>query len=209
MSVEVVIRDYKKIDLPQLIEVYQSAFAEPPWNEYKKCLSCGVEYDKQEVLTVADSCKKCNEPLELADFWSADDVKQDLEFALSQQEPIILVAENSDGLAGFAWGYMLPFEKFPFLSGKVEQEASYMDEIAVKGDKRLKGIGTQLGRKYLEAAKERASEVVLRTDERNVSSMSLFRKLGFSNMPDSKNPKGNIYDPVYQNRIYLKKDLGE
>ena len=170
---EVIIRPYEKEDLKGLIQVYKSAFAEPPWNES----------------------------------WSDEDIIKDLEFAISQRDPIILVAQNKDGLAGMTWGYKLPIEKFPFLERKVPTNSSYMDEIAVAGNKRFKGVGTLLGRAYIDIAAQQNQGIVLRTDDRNEASMTLFRKLGLKGIPDITNPKGNIYDPQYQNRIYLMKDL--
>jgi len=202
------VRPYRERDLDQLIQVYKSAFAEPPWNEYMKCVSCGVEYGRQELNTRQEGCKKCNQPLDLVEFWSDAEIVEDLGFALAQPDPIVLVAENSDGLAGMTWGYRIPFEKFPFLQGKVPAESSYMDEIVVRGDKRLKGIGTLLGRAYIEAVRQQGlSEVVLRTDERNASSMSLFGKLGLSGIADPESSRGRVYDPQFPNRIYLRREV--
>jgi GNAT superfamily N-acetyltransferase len=202
------VRSYIERDLDQLIQVYKSAFAEPPWNEYMKCVSCSVEYGRQELNTRQEDCKKCNQPLNLVEFWSDAEIVEDLGFALAQPDPIVLVAENSDGLAGMTWGYRIPFEKFPFLQGKVPAESSYMDEIAVRGDKRLKGVGTLLGRAYIEAVRQQGlSEIVLRTDERNASSMSLFGKLGLSGIADSESSRGKVYDPQFPNRIYLRREV--
>lgn len=201
-------RPYRESDLGQLIQVYKSAFAEPPWNEYMKCVSCGVEYGRQELNTRQEDCKKCSQPLNLVEFWSDTEIVEDLEFALAQPNPIVLVAEDSNGLAGMTWGYRISLEKFPFLEGKIPAESSYMDEIAVRGDKRLKGVGKLLGREYIKAVRQQGlSDVVLRTDERNISSMSLFRKLGFSGIADSESLRGKVYDPQFPNRIYLRREL--
>lgn len=107
-------------------------------------------------------------------------------------------------LVGFTWGYKLSIEKFPFLESKIST-ASYMDEIAVRGNTRMKGIGYNLGAKYLETAKLQGfAEVVLRTDQRNEASMTLFRKLGFEGIKDGER---FVYDPEYKDRIYLRKEL--
>lgn len=168
MLVVFTVRPYKESDLKQLIELYQLAFSEPPWNET----------------------------------WTQEQVQEDLEFALQQESPIILVAEKTS-LLGFAWGYSLPLEKFPFLSG-ITNNASYMDEIAVLSNKRTKGIGTLLGLEYLKIATPNFAEVILRTDERNTSSMTLFKKLGFYPVKIEEN---TIYDPEYPERIYLRRKL--
>lgn len=194
-----IVRFYDPGDLEQLIKVYQSAFAEPPWNEFKKCSKCGASYGIFEINLDLKYCKKCNEKLELVEFWSSEDIKQDLEFALSQKNPIVLVAENSEGLEGFCWGYQMPFEKFPFLIGKCDMDSNYMDEIAVKSNKRRKGIGLSLCKEYL--FRTDSNEIVLRTDNRNSASMSLFRKAGFLSL--------NIYDPQYSYRVYLSLKFGD
>jgi len=194
----------------EVVKVYKSAFAEPPWNEYMKCCSCGVNYGKREAGMPKRNCKQCAKPLVLREFWSFRDIENDLVSGLSQKNPIALVADNGKGLVGFTWGYQLSLEKFPCLAGKVQEEASYMDEVAVRRTRRQKGMGTALGLQYLEIAKQQGMlEVVLRTDERNKASMSLFRKLGFREIPDSNNPRGKVYDPdpEYQNRVYLRREL--
>ena len=204
------VRRYSGSDVEQIIKVYQSAFAEPPWNEYMKCVSCGIEYGRKEVERARKEadCKKCNQLLELTEFWAESDILEDLRFALAQPDSTILVAENSDGLAGFTWGYRIPLDKFPFLKGKVPVKSSYMDEVAVRGDKRLRGVGTLLGEGYVTFAKQQGlSEIVLRTDERNVASMALFRKLGFLDIPDLESSRGSVYDPEFPNRIYLRRGL--
>lgn len=175
-----------------------------------KCVSCAVEYGKQEVskLRKGSNCKKCSQLLSLVEFWSEADIIGDLEFALKQPDSIVLVAENSDGLIAFTWGYRIPFDKFLFLKGKIPVESSYMDEIAVRGDKRLKGIGTLIGINYIEVVRQQGlSEVILRTDERNKSSMSLFGKLGFLGIPSFESSKGKVYDPQFLDRIYLRRSV--
>ena len=63
--IELNIRPYTESDLEELIEVYQSAFAEPPWNEYMKCVSCSAEYGIEETESLEDGaiCKRCKRPL--------------------------------------------------------------------------------------------------------------------------------------------------
>ena len=160
------IRQYRKQDLSQLIEIYKSAFAEPPWNET----------------------------------WSSEEIIKDLNFALSQEKNIILVAEQKDKLLGFAWGYKIPLEEFPFLKGQINSSSNYLDEIAVKGDQRNKKIGLMLGRTYLNfVEKQGLKEVILRTDINNKASLGLFKKLKFEEL--------NIFDPKYDQRRYFSKKI--
>jgi len=36
----------------EVINLYEEVFAEPPWNEFKKCKQCGVNYGKDEVKSI-------------------------------------------------------------------------------------------------------------------------------------------------------------
>ncbi len=208
------IRAYREEDLDSLIRVYKSAFAEPPWNEYKKCLRCEKEYGREECRRIETGeapsrCARCSSPLELAEFWSSDGIKGDLGFALSQPDPIVLVAESGGSLAGFSWGYRLPLAKFPFLGAweSTTLRPSYMDEIAVSAEARQRGIGTELCIAYMGETKRRGGEsVVLRTDKRNASSVGLFRKVGFREIMrpgQQSEPLEVLTDPEFSNRVYF------
>ncbi|MBT5021940.1 GNAT family N-acetyltransferase [Candidatus Woesearchaeota archaeon] len=172
-----------------------------------KCESCSVEYGKVEVIQKPEICKSCNTELNLIEFWSNKEIIEDLDFACAQKNPIILVAENCDGIAGFTWGYDLPIEKFRFLTGKTNN-ANYMDEISVRGDKRIKGVGSILVKNYIKALVDKQkNELVLRTDKRNPASMALFKKLDLTPIIDDKIIGNAVYDPNYPDRIYLKRKI--
>lgn len=208
----VVVRSYKPEDLEQVIKIYRSGFAEPPWNEYLKCSSCGIEYGEAEVGAIEKKddvhCKKCDEPLGLEEFWSREAVKEELEFALAQADSVVLVAENKDGLAGILWGYRASFEKYPFLKGKVREDANYWDAVAVKSDRRGRGVATLLGENYLERAKQLGvSQVVGRIREEVEQTHLLVKKFGFSTISEQKDPDRRIYDPKYHDNLYITKDL--
>ncbi len=95
---------------------------------------------------------------------------------------------------------MLPLEKFPFLENVVIPRTNYIDELAVDPTSRKQGIGSFLGKAYIEeAAKLNILRIILRTDLRNNAAMNLYLKLGFT---DTK-----ILDPEYKNRTYLIKSL--
>jgi ribosomal protein S18 acetylase RimI-like enzyme len=202
----VVIRHYTEKDFEEVSNIYKIAFAESPWNEYKKCASCGVKYTQKDVgaISLPVNCKKCQVPLSLRDFWSDEEIRRDLSFSLSQPFPVNLVAENGNGLVGMIWGCLIPLDHFAFLKDHILSETHYLDDIAVRQDRRMCGIGTQLGLQYLEEVKKMGiSEIILRTDERNVASMALFKKLGFSPLYADNQL---LRDPNHFHRIYLKKD---
>lgn len=137
--------------------------------------------------------------------WSEDEVRKDMDYALSQTDPVIIVAEIGRDIIGFTWGYNLPLEKFPFLSGNTDKKSSYMDEIAVRPEKRLSGVGKLLGQAYMESARRIAYvDLVLRTDENNSASLALFRNMGLEIINGAENP---LRDPVYPSRIYMRRKL--
>lgn len=192
--------------MEQIIRVYKSAFAEKPWDEYRKCTQCGINYGIEEAEQVYASletaaCKKCDKGLfgNFSEFWSSEEITGDLESALKKESPIVLVAETGS-IAGFTWGYKLPSWQFPFIEGKIAQPTVYMDEMAVAGNERRQGIGLALGNKFLEEVASRGfRSSLLRTDINNPASMGLFGKLGYRNV--------GIFDPGYPSRVYMEVQL--
>ncbi|HII16075.1 MAG TPA: GNAT family N-acetyltransferase [Nanoarchaeota archaeon] len=192
--------------MEQIIRVYKSAFAETPWDEYRKCSQCGANYGIEEAKQVYAAietaiCKKCGRGLwrNFCEFWSAEEIITDLESALKKESPVALVAEAGP-IAGFTWGYNLPQGQFPFLEGKIAQPTIYMGEMAVGGNARKKGIGFSLGKKFLDEIAARGFRFsVVRTDINNPASMGLFEKLGYR--------KTGIFDPDYPSRVYMEARL--
>ncbi|MFH1174947.1 MAG: GNAT family N-acetyltransferase [archaeon] len=151
------------------MQIYQSAFSEPPWNET----------------------------------WTREQVIEDLDYALSQDFPVVLVAQVGENIVGFQWGYRLPDGKFPFLERK--GEIMYGDDLAVLKEYRREGIATRLKETSFTMARQNGMEYsVLRTDVNNPSSMGLNKKLGYT--PVVQNGRA-LYDPEFLTRIYLEKRL--
>ena len=198
----VIVREYRDSDFDALVRVYQSAFAEAPWNEFKKCINCSQGYGLTDYTL--PTCVSCIQPLVTEDFWGKETIKSDLSDAMRESNSFVLVAQADTSVVGFTCGYRLPAEKFPFL-GDCARDSIYMDEIAVAGSCRLRGVGRSLGDAFLEQVVQQGFRTaVLRTDERNVASMALFTKLGFRPL---RSEQGTIlYDPNYANRIYLAAD---
>lgn len=78
---------------------------------------------------------------------------------------------------------------------------------------RGKRIGTMLCLEYLSiAAQTRANSVVLRTDERNKTSMALFKNSGFNPIYITLNASSCkdeiLRDPEYNDRIYMVRQTG-
>ena len=236
------IRDFMKGDLGEVISLYIDEYAESPWNEFKKCKNCGINYGKDEIkefkyyagfngfkrkYTAAvnssgeriSNCKKCGVDISaknfggcrpelitsenLVDFWTEDDVKDDLRFCQSQEFPKILVTENQKtyDVIGFCWAYKLPFEKFPFLPNYLEKNSVYIDEILMRRDFRRKGLGEGMLEEVLKSSKENEMrQAILRTLTTS-NAYPLCKKLDFKDI-------GRLdKNDMYENRVYLVKDL--
>ncbi len=202
------IKPYERRDFVQIAQIYKEAFADYPWNEYKKCV-CGQNYGRDEIRELS-LCKRCGNAPVLSDFWTPENISQDIDLALKQRDPILLIASTQGAVAGFIWGYKFPVGKFEFLADTLGDLSTrnYLDDIAVGLNMRRRGIGTILCLEYLnKAARTGADSVVLRTDERNKTSMALFKNRGFNliyinlDVPSCKD--GILRDPEYNDRIYM------
>lgn len=208
-KLDIRIRNYNDRDFEDVYGIYSKSFAEDPWNEYMKCGLCGINYGIYESRTAKQSCKKCNGPLKLEEYWSRKDVYDDIGYAMSVDWRRILVAEMNGKLAGFTWGYRMNREKFGFLSESEVLskggEIMYVDEVATSPDCRNMGIATMLETVLLSEARNSGfSYAVLRTDEKNKSAISVYEKLGFRKMKASN---GELKDPEFTSRIYMAKPL--
>lgn len=160
-------------------------------------------YDLEDLDKVVSLYKEAFAEPPWCESWTTEEVVKDVEYALSQPQPIMLVGEECGNVVGFTWGYKIPMDNFPFLERLVQENASYMDEIAVGKNARKRSVGTDLGKAYIQIARSLSCrEVVLRTDQRNSASMALFRRLGFSPVTDLAQKL--VYDPEYKERIYLR-----
>lgn len=179
--------------------------------------------EKGEKLS---KCKKCDSSMEpevfggckplfltsrnLVDFWTKEDVINDLRFCQSQKYPTIPVAENTEidsefnetcEVVGFCYGYKLPFQKFPFLKGKVNDKSGYVDEIVVRNDFRRRGIGGNMLQRALESFDENQMKQAIVRTLTTSNAYPLFRKLDFKVI-------GRVdKNDMYENRVYLAKDL--
>jgi ribosomal protein S18 acetylase RimI-like enzyme len=128
--------------------------------------------------------------------WSREEVIEDLDMAFAQKLPLVLIAEIREKLVGFIWGYQMPFEKFPFLEGKIPIKSSYGDEIAVEKEFRRNEVAKRLTREYMQEARNQGIEgFVVRTDVENKGSIPLLKSLGLDSL--------GIRDPEYPTREYF------
>lgn len=80
-KLDIRIRNYTASDFEDLYSIYKKAFSEEPWDEYKKCPSCGINYGIKEIVDGAVKCKRCKNNVSLTDYWSKEDVDKDLLYA--------------------------------------------------------------------------------------------------------------------------------
>ncbi len=210
------VRDYQENDFDGVYKVYKSAFSEEPWDEYKKCSFCKVNYGIKESANPPEICKKCGKPLKLEDYWTEEDVKEDIDYAKSKKWNSILIAELDGEIIGFTWAYNVDLNReMTFL--KVAQnidsskEAVYVDEVATAAKSRRNGVATKLENELFYRAQNAGFEyVVLRTDERNKAARNMYMKLGFEQVLYRKSENDeteNVYDPKFNSRVYLVKKL--
>jgi len=158
-------------------------------------------YESKDLGRVVDIYKAAFAEPPWGENWTDAAAIGELENGLSQPNKIILVAENSKSLLGMSWGFDLSLERFPFLADNYTKDTNYIAELAVDPKSRENGIGTLLGKNYLERAIGMdIPKIILRTDERNPAALNLYKNLGFSEI--------NVRDPEYKNRIYLAKLIG-
>jgi ribosomal protein S18 acetylase RimI-like enzyme len=210
------VRDYEEKDFAGIYNVYKPAFSEEPWNEYKKCSSCKVNYGIKESNNSAENCKKCGKPLRLEDYWTEKDVNEDINYAKSKEWNSILVADSGGEILGFTWAYNISIEKdMNFLKGAQNIDSSkkiiYVDEVATAANSRGKGVATELEKKLFSKAENAGfGYVILRTDEKNTAAINLYKKLGFERLlygVSENNGSKYAYDPEFNSRVYLVKKL--
>jgi GNAT superfamily N-acetyltransferase len=162
-----------------LIELYKNVFAGPPWFEYRKCDACGVNYGEKEVgekmLSELSNCKNCNENLILRPFYKNNGVGKIISSAVSSNGFCGFAAKSLERLVAFSWGFNVPNVSTPTVQfEKVSEMLStkgldsnglfYAAETGVLPEFQKLGLGTQVSKARLLAAKNSGSEgVVFRT----------------------------------------------
>jgi ribosomal protein S18 acetylase RimI-like enzyme len=169
--------------------------------ELSNCKKCGVDITP---INFGGGCKpEFFTSNNLVDFWTKEDVEDDLRFCQSQRNPKTLVTEDMKTyeIVGFCWGYKLPFEKFPFLFDKVEKNSGYVDEILVRSDFRRRCIGGNMLQKILKSFDENQMKQAIVRTLTTSNAYPLFRKLDFRDIGRADK------NDMYENRVYLVKDL--
>jgi ribosomal protein S18 acetylase RimI-like enzyme len=186
----------------EVVQAYAAVFAVHPWYELERCTKCGRAYpgpvddrpgeDRKAPYAPGDPCWGCNEPLHLVDYYlDRDDPRGEQIYreALVQDGFVGAAAATSRGrVVGFAWGYRVPpgdttsvkfTEVLPLADslGWNREATFYAAELGVVPALQGRGLGEQLARRRLEAARARGFErVCFRTvNERQL--LSLYEKM--------------------------------
>jgi len=163
--------------LEKCAEIYCQIWREPPWNE---------------------------------DFWTVPKVMDDMVIELDKSFSNGFAAMNEvDEVVGFVWGYAVSKQELRSICGSEEldylfvdekDQLYYIDELGVSFCHRIKGIGTALSWRLINAAREdNFSWFVLRTDQLAIAARKLYSKMGFQEL--------SIRDAKYSGRSYWAKEF--
>ncbi len=174
-----------------VLSTFLSDFYEgPPWNEYRKCISCssfsdfgphgafGREEVEKRALT---QCPDCG--MELQPFWSAPRVREYVSLLESKGRLMGIAVSDDDVPAGWVWGYELLPEKD---SRYGEGAGMYLDVICIPPAYRNGIVAWYLilsTLTYLLESKHKY--VVSRTHVAAENVRVLFHRLGFEELSDS------------------------
>lgn len=122
-----------------------------------------------------------------------EEMTKQLEFALSQHNLIIFVAEYNE-LVGFVYGYELSDSRFSDL--EINRPGNYLDNLAVKIKRQ--GIGRRLYREYEKEARTQGMKSIVTWTEESNPARNLYESEGFASIK-----KGN--EDSKSAILYLKK----
>ncbi len=165
-----------------IVSAYQQSFGGEPWNEGFACPACGNNYPLSSPNTVCPYCASHGRSVPLVEFWPRSRVMTDFYKEMAKPGAICVVAENSRGVEGFAWGYDIAFEPeidqhldAPGIHRIFGGEAFYLDECAVTPAGQGNGVGKMLVTSIF--AMQGHTLVMLRTKE-NSRMYRLIQKIG-------------------------------
>ena len=126
-------------------ECYRAGYAGPPWNEWKKCESCGRSFG----LEIGDNTDCTNCQTTLVDYWPKAQIAADIMGSLKRYEGVCITAQHEGEVVGLTVGYNIPtadlrreLELSSFSAAY--PRVTYQDEIVVRPDWQGKGIGRAL-----------------------------------------------------------------
>lgn len=164
-------------DLAKVAKLYGEVFADPPWNEYTRCLGCKEFFGLQ--TKPGGCCANCGKELALA--YPIEETKRGVLDETGRISSIAFVMKRNEDIIGFSWGFSYP-STGDFVQGKyrslemqsrikdvlaknsVTQEFFYFSECGVKIDQRGKGFSNLLSESLLREAEKTKLSIVMRTN---------------------------------------------
>lgn len=129
-------------------ECYRAGYAGPPWNEWKKCLSCEHSFG----LEIGDktACPDCGAALTA--FWPKEQVAADILDSLKRYRGVCILAVQGATVLGLTLGYAIPEYQLGEELGLTGVngfsysglQVMYQDEIVVRPAAQGQGIGRRL-----------------------------------------------------------------
>jgi GNAT superfamily N-acetyltransferase len=137
----------------QLVRCFQDVFADPPWNEWRKCSVCG----KYWGLTASEELARLNNThcgMPVVEYWPSDEVFSDLQHEITEEASCWLAVDEAR-VVGFCWGYPIAFGelerklKIGFADSVEHQlghghRIAYQDELGVLSSYRGQKLAHQL-----------------------------------------------------------------
>lgn len=150
-------------------------------------------------------CEIFREPPWCEEFWTTHQVLSDLSAQAAKSGFLGLTIITDDNeLIGFTWGYVVDRSDARQISGHngldylFESDGRpvfYIDELGVKQTHRGKGLGKQLTRRLVEAARENGiGSIILRTSKKAEMAKAVYLHTGFVDL--------QIQDSSHEDRTY-------
>jgi len=161
---------YSPLTTPQytagLIKCYKRVFAEPPWNEWKRCPRCSKNFGLCDTNALRASGYRCCET-PVVDYWPSRTVEEDLRREIGPETSCWL-AVSEGKVIGFAYSYPIETKKLseklgielqrPSRMSSIPAWVNYIDDIGVLPEFQRRGIAKELfGRNVLDLSNAPAS----------------------------------------------------
>lgn len=178
--------------LPGLIECYRDVFADPPWNEWRRCSVCSKYWGKNDAALLESlGYVHCGKPL--VEYWSAEGVERDIRHEVTPDASCWL-AFHSGKIVGFCWGYPISLDALERKLGLSLTELrkdvvdeghqiAYQDEVGVISSFRGRKIAKEMFKRRLGDFWKKGLRIgVVRTRELPVPSVTFswfVQRLGY------------------------------
>lgn len=155
--------------LRKIARLYAEVFADPPWNEYKKCSN--FHYAGRDGGV---NCTRCGNQLQIA--YPEEETVPKIKKELNKLNGTLITFEDQQGeVRAAGWGFVYRIEEF---RGKYDTEEMkekavkaltgvdtffYISEVMVQQEARNQGLATRITQSLLERANALGLSKILRT----------------------------------------------